>query len=125
MTTEVRDFGDGATIVLFTNQDGLYQALREDKDMSKEVPYYQGDVLGPMIAVDLYFPKRATSRVLKVANHFNKTGQIISIKGGKYVREERSNTSAGNLERGRTHVSVGYRPKYVRRTKKGPQLSLC
>jgi len=56
--TELRDFGDDKTIVLYTNDNRVYRQLRESAKLIKIVPYEQeqGGELA-LVAVDLYFPK--------------------------------------------------------------------
>ena len=56
--TELRDFGDNKTIVLYTNDNRVYRQLRDSAKLIKIVPYEQeqrGKVV--MVGVDIYFPK--------------------------------------------------------------------
>jgi len=51
--TELRDFGDGSTVVLYTEDRNIYQKMSAWESCSQVVPYEQG---GRVIAYDLYFP---------------------------------------------------------------------
>lgn len=65
MVAEIRDYGDGNEIVLHTDQDELYQELKSDKSLIKEIPYYAGDS-NTIVAADLYFPKSEKARLQKI-----------------------------------------------------------
>ena len=56
--TELRDFGDNKTIVLYTNDNRVYRQLQDSTKLIKIVPYEQ-EQRGKLalIAADLYFPK--------------------------------------------------------------------
>ena len=56
--TELRDFGDNKTVVLYTNVNRVYRQLRESTKLIKIVQYEQ-EQRGKLalVAVDLYFPK--------------------------------------------------------------------
>ncbi len=56
--TELRDFGDNKTVVLYTNDNRVYRQLRESTKLIKIVQYEQ-EQRGKLalVAVDLYFPK--------------------------------------------------------------------
>jgi len=61
MTTEIRDFGDNKTIVLYTDEQKLYRQLKDSTKCFKVVPYEQEQYSNRRVAVvgaDLYFPKR-------------------------------------------------------------------
>jgi len=51
--TELRDFGDGNTVVLYTEDHDVYRKMSTWESCSEVVPYEQG---GRVIAYDLYFP---------------------------------------------------------------------
>ena len=56
--TELRNLGDGRTIVLYTNDNRVYRKVLESVKPIKVVPYEQeqgGKVV--MVGVDLYFTK--------------------------------------------------------------------
>lgn len=55
---ELRNLGDGRTIVLHTNDNRVYRKALESAKPVKVVPYQQeqGEKVA-MIGVDLYFPK--------------------------------------------------------------------
>jgi hypothetical protein len=58
IVTELRNLGDGRTIILHTNDNRVYRKVLESVKPAKIVPYQQeqgGKVA--MIGVDLYFPK--------------------------------------------------------------------
>ena len=56
--TELRDFGDNKTIVLYTNDNRVYRQFRDSAKLIRIVPYEQ-EQRGKLalVAVDLYFPK--------------------------------------------------------------------
>ena len=56
--TELRNLGDGITIVLYTNDNRVYRKVLESVKPIKMVPYEQkqGGKL-TVVGVDLYFPK--------------------------------------------------------------------
>ena len=56
--TELRNLGDGRTIVLYTNDNRVYRKVLESVKPIEIVPYEQeqGGKL-TMLGVDLYFPK--------------------------------------------------------------------
>ena len=56
--TELRDFGDNKTIVLYTNDNRVYSKFRDSVKPIKIVPYEQKQVgRVVMVGVDIYFPK--------------------------------------------------------------------
>ena len=56
--TELRDFGDNKTIVLYTNDNRVYSKFRDSVKSIKIVPYEQKQVgRVVMVGVDIYFPK--------------------------------------------------------------------
>ena len=58
IVTELRNVGDGTTIVLYTNDNRVYRKVLELVQPIKIVPYEQeqGGKL-TVVGVDLYFPK--------------------------------------------------------------------
>ena len=62
-TTEIRDFGDRKTIVLYTEDNEVYPRLKQWKSCQQVVPYCQN---GRVIGADLYFPKQAEVEIRKV-----------------------------------------------------------
>jgi len=56
---EIRDYGDHQTLVLYTNENGIYRKLVKSAKCTKVIPYHQqqnGKL--KMVGVDLYFPKK-------------------------------------------------------------------
>jgi len=76
--TEIRDFGDRKTIVLYTQDNAIYQALKEKA--FREVPYEIWKDCDPTkakkVAVDLYFPKEVKTKLQKVICQLQKMGKI-------------------------------------------------
>ena len=62
-TTEIRSFGDGTTIVLYTEDKQVYHQFKEWAYCQRVVHYKRGN---KMVAADLYFSKEA-ERGLKKA----------------------------------------------------------
>jgi len=61
MTTEIRDFGDGKTVVVYTNDRATATKLGNYKSCFKIIPYEQVQYSNKKVAlvgVDYYFPKR-------------------------------------------------------------------
>lgn len=61
--TEIRDFGDGRTIVVYSEDNQIYRRLKQWKSCQQVVPYYQN---GRVVSADLYFPKQAEVEIRKV-----------------------------------------------------------
>lgn len=58
---EIRDFGDKKTIVLYTDENKVYQRLKQSVKCFKVIPYEQGQYSKRgvvMVGVDLYFHKK-------------------------------------------------------------------
>jgi len=56
---EIRDYGDHQTLVLYTNENGIYHKLAKSAKCIKEIPYYQQqNRILKMVGVDLYFPRK-------------------------------------------------------------------
>ncbi len=59
METEIREYGDGKTIALYTENTKIWRALRDLSKCFKTVRYEQEqkkeDIL---VGIDLYFPKK-------------------------------------------------------------------
>ena len=56
---EIRDSGDKQSLVVHTNENGIYQKLEKSTKCFNVIPYYQqqnGKL--KMVGVDLYFPKK-------------------------------------------------------------------
>jgi len=70
--TELRNYGDGEHIVIYTTDNEVYQSLK--KSAEKEVPYEIWKNCDPRnarkVAVDLYFPKKKkvaiNKRILRI-----------------------------------------------------------
>ena len=75
--SEIRDFGDKETIVLYTNDNLIYQALR--LKAIKEVAYETWKDASPenakRVAVDLYFSLKSRKTVEKLVTNIQKTGK--------------------------------------------------
>lgn len=62
-TTEVRDFGDRKTLVVYTEDNQVYRRFKQWKSCQQVIPYYQN---GRVVGTDLYFPKQAEVEIRKV-----------------------------------------------------------
>ena len=59
MVNEIRDYGDGKTIVLYTNENVVYRKLRDSTKVIKSVHYSQEQKhRWVMVGCDLYFAKK-------------------------------------------------------------------
>jgi len=66
MTTEIRQFGDNRTIVVYTDNRQIASRLETYKDCFKIVPYEQEQYSkkrDTLVGVDFYFPKRIMRRL--------------------------------------------------------------
>jgi hypothetical protein len=62
IVTELRDLGDGRTIVLYTNDDLVYKKVLDLANPIKIVPYEQEQGgKATVLGADLYFPKEHRS----------------------------------------------------------------
>ena len=62
MVNELRNYGDGKTITLYTNQDSVYKSLKDSKKVIKVVPYeLEQNGRSVMVGCDLYFDKKYRS----------------------------------------------------------------
>ena len=67
--TELRDFGDGATIVLYTDERELATKLGNRKNCLKVIPYTQEQRKGEiLVGIDYYFPKRERKALERLVN---------------------------------------------------------
>ena len=59
MVTELRNYGDGKTIVLYTDDNTAYRNLKNSTKVTKSVPYMQ-EQKGRYVTVgyDLYFDRK-------------------------------------------------------------------
>ena len=69
MTTEIRDYGDKKTIVVYTDENTVLRKLREWKSYQKVV-FYEiwkdwNTRMAVRVAVDLYFNKKEEDRIRK------------------------------------------------------------
>ena len=65
MTTELRDFGDGRTVVVYTTDNQMATKLRSYVDCFKVVDYEQEQKKGiRVVAKDFYFPRRKKRKLL-------------------------------------------------------------
>lgn len=81
MTTELRDFGDKATVVVFTDEQSMAERLRDRKNCLKSIAYEQDQFSKKKVAPvgwDFYFPKKEAPKLLAV----------IGQKQGKVRRED-------------------------------------
>jgi len=70
MLTEVRDYGDARTIVVYTNDRQIANRIQGWKECFKVVEYEQEQFSKKRVALvglDLYLPKRLRNRVEKMA----------------------------------------------------------
>lgn len=69
MTTEIRDYGDKKTIVVYTDDNAVFKKLRERKSCRKVVCYEVWKDCDPRkavkVGVDLYFNKKEENRIRK------------------------------------------------------------
>ena len=59
LLTEIREYGDKRTVVLYTNDNEIYRRLRDSRKCLEIVPYEQeqnGKTI--MVGVDLYFSRK-------------------------------------------------------------------
>lgn len=67
-TTELRDYGDGKQIVLYTEDTEVLKRFRRWNPRPREVFYWHGVPPGwRTVAVDLYFPKSQEAKVREEA----------------------------------------------------------
>jgi len=75
--TEIREYGDKETVVLYTEDDLIYTTLREKAQ--KEVPYEVWKGANPgskrLIGIDLYFPRTSKGSVKRVFSQLQKHGK--------------------------------------------------
>ena len=76
-TTEIREYGDGKTIILYTEDDLIYQTLKDKAE--KEIHYEVWKDADPAkkrkVAADLYFPRTSRSHVKRVFEQLQKAGK--------------------------------------------------
>ena len=66
METEIRNFGDGKAIVLYTENTKIWKALRDTSKCYKEVRYEQEQKgVDKLVGIDLYFPKKYQKQLIK------------------------------------------------------------
>ena len=75
---EIRDFGDKRTIVLYTDENKVYQKYRDLKKVIKVIPYTQTQTIKKeqkevMVGVDIYFPKTSKNWLEKGVSGVSKT----------------------------------------------------
>jgi len=59
MATEIRDYGDQKTIVVYTDDNNTAANLKDRKTLIKEIEYHQDTKNGVRcVGKDFYFPKR-------------------------------------------------------------------
>jgi hypothetical protein len=60
MTKEIREYGDGKTLVCYTDNSKLYQELLQSQKLIKAIIYEQHyvDAIRSPIGADLYFPRK-------------------------------------------------------------------
>ena len=64
--TEIRDFGDRKTIVVYTDDNKIAANLKDRKTLIKELEYFQDTKLGTRcIGKDFYFPKGQIRSILR------------------------------------------------------------
>jgi len=66
MTTELRNFGDGRTIIIYTDDNDTYRKLRDSTKCFKLVPYCQenGRRMN-LIGADFYYDKKYKPRLIR------------------------------------------------------------
>ena len=66
MVTEIRDYGDNRTIVVYTNENTVASNLKARKQLLKEIEYCQDTKHGiRCVGEDFYFPKRQLRSICK------------------------------------------------------------
>jgi coenzyme F420-reducing hydrogenase beta subunit len=66
--TTIRDFGDGQTVIVHTNDRVLATQLSNYKTCFKTIPYEQeqyGNKKLALVGIDCYFPKKSLKVLLK------------------------------------------------------------
>ena len=68
--TELREFGDGKTVVVYTNDREIATKLGNRKKCFKIIPYEQdqGKKVA-LVGIDFYFPKRETKALLRFCDN--------------------------------------------------------
>lgn len=88
MTTELRDYGDGKAVVVYTNDRTLATQLSNYRDCFKIIPYEQEQrphrqpAKLVLVGIDYYFPKKklkALCRKLNIPSEGLKKFGSISI----------------------------------------------
>lgn len=77
MTTELRDYGDRQTVVVFTNDQQTAEKLRNRKTCFKTVPYEQEQYRkkrNQLVGYDFYFPRREKKALLRLPGCVKEAG---------------------------------------------------
>ena len=75
---EIRNFGDKRTIVLYTDENKVYQKYRDLKKVIKVIPYTQTQTIKKeqkevMVGADIYFPKTSKNWLIKAVGKVSET----------------------------------------------------
>ena len=69
MTTEIRDYGDNKTIVVYSSDKDIVSKLRDSKSCLNIIAYEQEQYSNKKVAVvgyDFYFPKNQEKRLARL-----------------------------------------------------------
>jgi hypothetical protein len=74
--TEIREYGDRKTIVLYTTENEIYQALKDKADQKVFYEIWKDcdPAKAKRVAVDLYFPKEVKISLQKLIVQLQKSG---------------------------------------------------
>lgn len=62
MVNSLRNYGDGNTIVLYTDDDQIYKQLKKSRKLIREIPYWHKQY---KVGCDLYFDRKHSSWLQK------------------------------------------------------------
>ena len=102
-TTEIRSFGDGTTIVLYTEDKQLYHQFKEWAYCQRVVPYKRGN---KMVAADLYFSKEAERGLRKALRLSAKTKSKAILGQPEASAAGRTKSPAYHRNRGSSRKGV-------------------
>jgi len=102
-TTELRSFGDGTTIVLYTEDKRVYHQLKEWAYCQRVVLYKRGN---KMVAADLYFSKEAERGLRKALRLPAKTKRKATPRQPEASAAGRMKSPAYHRNRGPSRKGV-------------------
>ena len=120
---DIREFGRNY-FMLHVTDNKLYQAIKNDSRIIKEYEYQDG-YSGDCVAIDLLIAEKSRDGILKLIEQFIKTGRILIKKGiRKNGRQKQLQFSSRVVVGDRITGTIGYRPKYPRRTQSKQAISV-